>query len=110
MTGKSSIVVRGKLVDGCTRCTHYHSALDIIAIKFKCCNEFYPCFDCHQEEADHEHEVWMKNEFQQKAILCGICKNEMSIEQYLNSGDHCPSCNASFNPNCRKHYHLYFEV
>jgi uncharacterized CHY-type Zn-finger protein len=28
----------------------------------------------------------------------------------MRSGNECPNCNASFNPNCSKHYHLYFKI
>ncbi|MFI5185961.1 MAG: CHY zinc finger protein [Chitinophagales bacterium] len=110
MTQNAASSMKGNVIDEYTRCTHYHSPLDVIAIKFKCCREYYPCYSCHKEEAGHEHAVWTKNEFDEKAILCGICKNEMTINEYLNSKDHCPYCNAAFNPNCRMHYHLYFEV
>lgn len=102
--------MKGKPVDEYTRCTHYHSPLDVIAIKFKCCNEYYPCYSCHEETADHEHEVWKENEFDAKAVLCGICKNEMTIYEYFASGNRCPFCHAAFNPNCSKHYHYYFEI
>ena len=51
-----------------------------------------------------------KNEFDTKAILCGICNNEMTIHEYLASNNRCPHCNSAFNPNCSKHYHLYFEI
>ena len=30
-------IVYGSIVDHETRCIHYHTQLDIIAIKFKCC-------------------------------------------------------------------------
>ena len=104
------IKVYGKLIDDNTRCVHYHSPLDVIAIKFKCCGEYYPCYQCHEETAGHAALAWNKDEWNTKAILCGVCKTEMSIEQYLGSANQCPFCNASFNPNCSKHYHLYFEV
>ena len=103
-------VIRGRTIDEHTRCVHYHSLLDIIAIKFKCCNEYYPCHECHKEGARHENEVWKKNEFDTRAILCGICDHEMTINEYLNCSNHCPDCNSPFNPNCDKHYHLYFEI
>ena len=102
--------MKGKIVDNYTRCIHYRSDLDVIAIKFKCCNEYYPCYECHEEESDHEYKVWNKNEFDAKAVLCGVCKNEMTIREYLASGNKCPYCEAAFNPGCSKHYHLYFEV
>lgn len=102
--------VFGKSIDKQTRCIHWHSALDVIAIKFKCCDKYYPCFSCHEEEADHKHEVWAKDEFDQKAILCGVCGHEMSIQEYMDSNNLCPKCEASFNPGCSNHYHLYFDL
>ena len=105
----NDIIVKGKLIDGNYRCVHYHSLLDIIAIKFKCCNVYYPCYYCHHQEADHQAEVWKKNETETKAILCGICKHELTIQQYFTSNNQCPSCRSKFNPNCSKHHDFYFE-
>ena len=102
--------VKGKLIDEYTRCVHYHSPVDLIAIKFKCCDEYYPCFECHEETAGHESEAWKRNEFNTKAILCGVCNYEMTIHEYLTSNNQCPQCRSAFNPNCNKHYHLYFEI
>jgi uncharacterized CHY-type Zn-finger protein len=109
-SNQADILIHGQLVDDSTRCIHYHSALDIIAIKFKCCEEYYPCYQCHEATAKHEPMTWKKNEWETKAILCGVCKNELTIEQYMHSGDQCIYCKASFNPHCNKHYHLYFDV
>jgi uncharacterized CHY-type Zn-finger protein len=102
--------IKGKCIDEFTRCVHYHSFTDVVAIKFKCCNEYYPCFYCHEEETNHTPEIWKKAEFDTKAVLCGVCKSEMSIHEYLNSNNHCPFCDAAFNPKCSDHYHLYFEA
>ena len=41
--------VYGSLIDTETRCRHYFTEEDIIAIKFKCCNKYYPCYKCHNE-------------------------------------------------------------
>ena len=101
--------IKGKPIDDKTRCIHYHSTLDVIAIKFKCCHQYYPCYTCHQEEADHLAETWKQNEFDTKAILCGVCKNELTIHEYLTSNNQCPFCKTSFNPKCKNHHHLYFE-
>ncbi len=102
-------MIKGKLVDNHTRCTHYHSPLDVIAIKFKCCGEYYPCFYCHEETATHAVEKWLKSEFGTKAILCGMCGAQMSIDGYKSSGYQCPFCKVAFNPKCKNHDHLYFE-
>jgi len=55
------VQVIGIDVDPETRCDHYHSDRDIIAIKFKCCGQWYPCHACHAEVAGHPAEVWPKN-------------------------------------------------
>lgn len=102
--------IKGKVIDQETRCTHFHSFNDVIAIRFKCCNQYYPCYQCHEEEADHEAEVWTTVDFDKKAVLCGVCRIELTILQYLNCQNTCPHCKASFNPNCATHHHLYFEV
>lgn len=100
--------VKGNTVDEQTRCTHYYSQLDVIAIKFKCCNTYYPCFYCHEETASHKAEVWTKDEFDTKAILCGVCKQEMTIREYMASNYQCPHCSSNFNPKCSNHNHFYF--
>ena len=53
--------VYGAVVDEETRCTHYHTEKDIVAIKFKCCDRYYPCYLCHEEYADHPIERWAKS-------------------------------------------------
>ncbi|HEV8271516.1 MAG TPA: CHY zinc finger protein [Chitinophagaceae bacterium] len=106
----SEIKVYGKVIDDNTRCEHYHSPLDIIAIKFKCCDKYYPCYQCHEETTGHPAQIWSKDEWDTKAILCGGCKSELTINEYMQSGNCCPNCKAPFNPNCSKHYHLYFQT
>ena len=75
--------VRGLNLDPQTRCSHYHSPLDIIAIKMKCCATYYACKDCHEALAGHPIEVWPETEWNQKAILCGACRAELTISAYL---------------------------
>ena len=106
----NQIEVFGRVIDDNTRCEHYHSPVDIIAIKFKCCSKYYPCFQCHKETAGHEAQIWSKDEWDTKAVLCGACKTELTIHEYMRSGNRCPNCQAEFNPNCSKHYHLYFQA
>lgn len=108
-----SIIVGGEKVFGVeldeeTRCSHWNSDLDIIAIKFKCCGEWFSCFDCHEHLADHEAAVWPLNERDELALLCGECGHQLSISEYLESDSVCTKCEAPFNPNCARHYHLYF--
>lgn len=104
------VTVKGLLVDDHTRCNHYKSGLDIIAIKFKCCLQYYACIHCHEEMATHSKLLWSQAEWNTKAILCGNCKHEMSINEYLNGNYKCLKCNADFNPKCSNHNHLYFDI
>lgn len=97
-------------MDDETRCVHYHFEADIVAMKFKCCDKYFACFSCHEELADHEASVWPPSEFGSTAVLCGKCRTEFSIQEYLDSQFNCPSCESQFNKGCRFHYHLYFEV
>ena len=104
------IEVKGVGVNPQTRCAHYATPQDIIAIKFFCCQTYYPCHACHHEVADHHAIVWPSDQFNEKAILCGVCGWEMSITEYMNSHYICPNCEAEFNPRCQNHYGLYFQV
>jgi uncharacterized CHY-type Zn-finger protein len=100
--------VYGAVVDNATRCVHYHTEKDIIAIKFKCCNRYYPCYKCHEEAADHSIQRWSQEHYEELAILCGNCHNELTIKQYMNTVI-CPHCQAIFNERCAAHYPIYFE-
>ncbi|MUK87692.1 hypothetical protein GMD78_04660 [Ornithinibacillus sp. L9] len=101
--------VYGPTIDEETRCIHYHSLNDIVAIKFKCCNKYYPCYKCHQESEGHSIIKWPKQEFDEQAILCGVCKTELTITEYVQTNT-CPTCQSSFNEGCQNHYHIYFEM
>lgn len=101
--------VLGPVVDDETRCVHYRTELDVIAIRFACCGEYYPCHLCHAESAGHPAEQWPVAERDRHAVLCGVCRGELSIAEYL-SVDSCPACDAVFNPGCRLHTHYYFET
>lgn len=104
----NQFVVKGA-IDEETRCAHYHQENDRIAIKFYCCQTYYPCYQCHEAYGCGEAKVWPKALFNEKAILCGSCKTELSVHAYLNSGYACPNCHAAFNPGCALHKDLYFE-
>jgi uncharacterized CHY-type Zn-finger protein len=104
------IEIHGQVVDDQTRCSHYNSPLDIIAIKFKCCDRWFSCRECHDSSESHAAEVWPKEQFDTAAILCGICGYQLTINSYLACGSACPECHSAFNPRCADHHHLYFEI
>lgn len=101
--------VRGVDLDSETRCAHYDSPRDVIAIRFPCCGDWYACYDCHAALTDHNAERWSREARDEPAILCGVCKTKLTIAEYLDCEHFCPDCTASFNPGCANHYHFYFE-
>ncbi|KAH8649964.1 hypothetical protein BX600DRAFT_517187 [Xylariales sp. PMI_506] len=136
--GRPPVTVKGVAVTPLTQCAHWHSDLDVIAIRHRCCGEYYACISCHEALAGHPSEVWPRETFSAPAaaaaavtattagdatvggvsskdatggvVLCGRCRRELSIAEYLGCGNTCPGCGAGFNPGCAKHYDLYFEM
>lgn len=105
-----SVPLRGIAVDPETRCSHYDSAKDVIAIRFPCCDVYYPCFKCHRETTDHSPARWPGNRQHEQAILCGCCGATLEIARYLNNPHECPECDAAFNSNCIAHHDHYFAL
>lgn len=101
------VPVHGVQVDEHTRCAHYHQDIDVIAIKHFCCGEYYPCHLCHQQVANHQAVPWPAANYDQPAVLCGMCGVQLSVSQYLLATS-CPACQAQFNPGCKLHSELYF--
>lgn len=101
--------IHGRVIDNETRCIHYQTRADVVAIKFQCCQKFYPCYQCHNESENHPISLWRKTDYQEQAILCGVCKAKLTISEYINAGQ-CPRCEVIFNSNCLQHFHLYFEI
>ncbi len=108
--GRFPVPLCGVAVDAETRCDHYASTRDVVAIRFPCCDRYYPCFRCHAAVADHEPERLPADEFDEAAVLCGRCGSTLSVDAYLDCDDACPDCGAAFNPGCRRHRDRYFEV
>src|ERR1700683_5277358 len=99
--------VLGVQLDAQTRCAHWRSALDIVAIRMKCCGAYYACKDCHEALAGHAIEAWPRAARAEGAWLWGAGGAEMTIAAYLAGADAGPSCRAPFNPACRTHHPFY---
>ena len=102
------VPLRGVRVDPATRCRHYDGPTDVIAIRFACCDVYYPCFRCHRAVADHDPARWPRARRHEAAVLCGACRRTMSAARYQASGPTCPHCGAAFNPGCAAHHDRYF--
>jgi uncharacterized CHY-type Zn-finger protein len=101
--------VRGVNIDAQTRCGHYNSPVDVIAVRMKCCGSYFACKDCHDTLAGHPLEPWPREDRAERAVLCGVCRSELAIDEYLGSSTRCPVCSASFNPHCSDHHDDYFS-
>ncbi|GAA1157678.1 CHY zinc finger protein [Microbacterium oxydans] len=101
--------VLGPVVDDMTRCVHYRGPTDIIAIRFACCGEYYPCHRCHEETVKHAAQQWAAHERDRRAILCGACGHELTIAEYF-AATACPRCSALFNERCALHREHYFQL
>ena len=102
--------VRGVGVGPETRCAHYGGPRDVVAIRFACCDAYYPCVRCHAAVADHDAERVPRAAFDDAGVLCGRCGAALSVRTFV-EGDHaCPDCGAAFNPGCANHYDRYFET
>ena len=100
--------INGLLVDDQSRCQHYHSTLDIVALKCFECQKYYACYQCHDSLEEHSFRAYPCQLKQDKVLICGVCRHEMTIEEYQEAVA-CPNCHSVFNPACSKHYDIYFE-
>ena len=107
---EASVQVHGISVSPLTQCSHWLSARDIIAIRHACCLKFYACISCHNALEQHEPAVWPLVQRDERAVLCGHCKHVLRIDEYLESGSRCTKCAAEFNPGCKGHWGMYFEM
>jgi uncharacterized CHY-type Zn-finger protein len=104
------VPLRGVAVDPETRCAHWDDPVDVVALRFGCCETYYPCDACHDAATDHEAAPWPRDRFDEPAVLCGVCGATLTARTYFDCDDTCPVCDTAFNPGCRKHRDRYFEV
>ena len=102
------VQVLGLKMDKETRCLHYHSPLDIVALKCFSCQTYAACYQCHDALSDHSFAPYPSSRSKDKVLLCGACQTEMTISLYRTSPS-CPSCHKPFNPACKNHDHIYFK-
>ena len=92
---------------GSSRCTHWHSELDVLAIQAPCCGKYYACASCHDACEDHSLRPWpASTPVEQDALLCGVCRHNYSIREYISGSEppSCPECGVNMNPGCKLHW------
>lgn len=50
------MVIYGVDLDSEGRCRHYHTACDVVALKCSKCQEYFACYQCHDQLRDHPFE------------------------------------------------------
>ncbi|KHD44664.1 CHY zinc finger protein [Streptococcus hongkongensis] len=99
------MTIYGLQLDNAGRCQHYHTELDIVALKCQVCQKYYACYKCHDNLEDH---LFHANPSSEKfPVVCGNCRTYLSAEIYAKG--FCPSCLSQFNPNCQLHKSIYFQ-
>ena len=67
------------------KCTHYENNIQVYA---KCCNKYYDCHLCHNEENNHKF-----NRYSLNKIKCTDCSTENNL------GNTCIECKVTFAKN-----------
>lgn len=76
-------------IDKIKKCEHYTNNVEIFT---ECCNKYYDCHLCHNEDNDHQYK-----RLKMKKIRCVKCNTENNL------GNKCINCNISFAKNhCNK--------
>lgn len=101
---KTGISLYGEELDQEGRCRHYHTDLDVVALKCAKCGRYYACYHCH--DALEDHSFVPTDETEPYPVLCGSCGQRLTYEEY--SKGHCPYCGHPFNPRCSRHHDIYF--
>lgn len=94
----------GKEVDKEGRCFHYHQDNDIVALKCSQCQKYFSCYKCHDEIENHKFVPTQKDDY---PVICGHCRTRLNFKDY--SLGTCIHCKSVFNPNCHRHWQIYFK-
>ncbi len=99
------MLFKGIALDENSRCQHYHSEQDIIALKCASCQSYYACYKCHDAMENHNFKATSSDETY--PVICGVCQTHLIFTGYKSGS--CPHCRSAFNPNCQLHDHIYFS-
>ena len=82
---RTLILVRGKGLSehSETRCSHWHSPRDVLALAAPCCGgDFFACAQCHDEVTGHVLQPWPSDTpLATHALLCG--KEDVKVIPYF---------------------------
>ena len=78
------MIIYGINLDSKGRCKHYHTKQDIVALKCGKCQDYFACYQCHNQLRNHPFEsVSVKAA---SPILCGNCRHFLTYAKYKKRG------------------------
>lgn len=99
-----AVVFCGIGLDAQGRCSHYHQATDVVALKCAECSRYYACYLCHDALENHDFAATGTEE--KAPALCCACNGLLGFDEYSQGA--CPRCGHAFNPRCALHKDIYF--
>ncbi|SQA00231.1 zinc finger protein [Staphylococcus aureus] len=101
--------VYGSLIDTETRCRIILPKKILLQLNLNVVINTIHAISAIMSLKKHAIKRWSEPSFNEKAILCGVCKHELTINEYM-MVERCPNCQSRFNNRCKYHYHIYFEI
>lgn len=98
--------VYGIGLDAEGRCEHYHTELDVVALRCGKCRKYYACYKCHDQLEDHAFVPADAGQDADTPVLCCSCNSKLTYIQYQQGK--CAFCGHDFNPKCALHHDIYF--
>ncbi|WP_438835700.1 CHY zinc finger protein [Streptococcus pluranimalium] len=62
------MLFKGIVIDDNSRCQHYHSSQNIVALKYADCHSYYACYKCHGAMESHSFKATSADEV--KPVIC----------------------------------------
>ena len=66
------VPLRGIDIDAETRRAHWDDQVDVIALRFACCDAYYPGVSCHEAATDHDPVGWPRDRLSLAGGLCHV--------------------------------------
>ncbi|MCD2159115.1 CHY zinc finger protein [Fructobacillus sp. M1-13] len=101
----AAIKIFGQDIGPTGTCRHYHSDVDVVALRCEKCQQYFACYQCHDAMRKHAFQPAARQVG--RPVLCGVCHKTLTYAEYKETA--CPYCGAAFNPNCVLHQDRYFQ-
>ncbi|MCO0832060.1 CHY zinc finger protein [Fructobacillus sp. W13] len=104
MIKETNTKIKGQDIGPTGTCRHYHQEVDVVGLLCSNCQQYYACFQCHDELEKHSFEPSSVSEGH--PVPCGVCHSLLTYDEYQEGA--CVNCQSPFNPKCSLHKDYYF--